>query len=117
MGPNYTYRAKVERIIDGDTIVVSIDLGFDAWLHHQSIRLEGVDTPEIRGPERPEGLVAKEFVEGLLPVSSEVIIQTRPNTKRKSFDRWVAQVYYRVDESSWGNLGQVLLAEGLAEPY
>jgi micrococcal nuclease len=44
----YNYKCKIERIIDGDSIVVWIDLGFDSWIK-EVIRLYDVDTPEIRG--------------------------------------------------------------------
>jgi len=42
----YTYKISLVRVIDGDTIVVNIDLGFKVVLHKQYIRLHGIDTPE-----------------------------------------------------------------------
>jgi len=42
----YVYRCTLDRVIDGDTIDVNIDLGFDVWLHKQRVRLAGIDTPE-----------------------------------------------------------------------
>ena len=54
--------------IDGDPIVVDIDLGFDMTLKQQSIRLYGVDTPETRTKNQIEkkcGLVAKEYVKSI----------------------------------------------------
>ena len=44
----YEYKCTVVKIIDGDTVDVDIDLGFDVWLKKQRIRLYGVDTPESR---------------------------------------------------------------------
>ncbi len=41
----YEYRAIIDRVVDGDTIDVDIDLGFDVWLKKQRIRLRGVDAP------------------------------------------------------------------------
>ena len=43
----YTYKAKLDRVIDGDTIDVNIDLGFDISVHKR-VRLAGIDTPESR---------------------------------------------------------------------
>lgn len=47
----YTYRAKITRVIDGDTVVADIDLGFDTWLHNEHLRLSRIDAPENRTPE------------------------------------------------------------------
>ena len=57
----YTYRAKVIKIIDGDTIDVDLDLGFSVWLRKQRVRLYGIDTPESRTrdlEEKKRGLLA-----------------------------------------------------------
>jgi len=75
----YTYKAKVNRIIDGDSVVFDIDLGFDTWLNKQSIRLYGIDTPESRTRDLTEkqfGMLAKTRIQGLLPVGSTVTIKT-----------------------------------------
>lgn len=58
----YEYDIKLNRVIDGDTIVADIDLGFDVWLKDQYIRLSGVDTPELKSKDklhRAAGLLAK----------------------------------------------------------
>ena len=74
----YEYAVEIDRIIDGDTVdVVYIDLGFNVKLHNQRIRLQGIDTPEVRTrdlAEKEAGLEAKAFVEGLLPVGSKQIL-------------------------------------------
>ena len=41
----YEYKATIKYIVDGDTVDVDIDLGFDVWLRRQRIRLHGIDTP------------------------------------------------------------------------
>ena len=48
----YEYRAFVTKVYDGDTITVDIDLGFGVQLKKQSIRLSGINAPEVRGPSR-----------------------------------------------------------------
>lgn len=47
----YTYRAEIVRVIDGDTIVANVDLGFRTWLHDEHLRLYGIDTPELSSDE------------------------------------------------------------------
>ena len=59
----YTYKCNLLRVIDGDTIDVDVDLGFDVWLKKQRVRLSGIDTPESRTrnlAEKALGLAAKE---------------------------------------------------------
>ena len=58
----YTYKCTLDRVIDGDTIDVHIDLGFNVWLNKQRVRLAGIDTPESRTrnlDEKALGLAAK----------------------------------------------------------
>lgn len=54
----YEYAIRLKRIIDGDTLVVDIDLGFGVWLKDKHVRVSGVDTPEIA---TLEGKLAREF--------------------------------------------------------
>lgn len=59
----YSYPCKILKVIDGDTIDVELDLGFDIKLKER-VRLINVDTPEVFGPNASEeGNIAKEFVE------------------------------------------------------
>lgn len=64
----FTYKGYVERVIDGDTLKVEIDLGFRNWTR-QTLRLRGVDAPEV---DTKEGRRAKEFVVGELKNESFV---------------------------------------------
>ena len=50
----YEYKAVVDRVIDGDTVDVDIDLGFGVWLRKQRVRLVGIDTPESRTKDLEE---------------------------------------------------------------
>jgi len=72
----FTYQnCIVDRIVDGDTVDLNIDLGFDVWLTRQRIRLFGIDCPETRSldlSEKAHGLLAKSRVEELIPLNSKV---------------------------------------------
>ena len=64
----YTYKAKLDRVVDGDTVDANIDLGFDITIHKR-IRLAGIDTPESRTrdlEEKARGLAAKDNLVELL---------------------------------------------------
>ena len=108
----YQYKAKLDRIIDGDTVDAWIDLGFDTWVHKR-IRLEGIDTPETRTrdlEEKRAGLAAKARLEGLLgPKDSEFILHSNDLDK---YGRVLGVLW--VEEK---NINEVLLLEGHAEVY
>jgi micrococcal nuclease len=121
MKPAYTYRATVMRIYDGDTIYVDIDLGCGVHItgadgRGEPLRLYGIDTPEIRGEERPEGLVAKDRVVELIPVGTEIVIETVLDKKGK-YGRLLAVVHYEAEPDLWRSLNSQLVTEGLAENY
>ena len=44
----YEYRCRIDRVVDGDTVDVDIDLGFGVWLREERVRMYGIDTPESR---------------------------------------------------------------------
>ena len=44
----YEYKCRIDRVIDGDTVDVDIDLGFGLWLRKERVRMYGIDTPESR---------------------------------------------------------------------
>mgnify|MGYP001185340538 FL=1 len=82
----YEYSCRIVRVVDGDTVDIDIDLGFDLWLKKQRIRLYGVDTPESRTrdlEEKKYGFAAKAFVENHLPVGSKQTLRTRLDDRGK----------------------------------
>lgn len=82
----YEYRAIIDRVVDGDTIDVDIDLGFDVWLKKQRVRLYRVDTPEkrTRNPiEKRAGIYASKVVEEFCPVGSSITLQTHYDSTGK----------------------------------
>lgn len=82
------YDAHVESVYDGDTITTDIELGFGVKLDDQKIRLYGIDAPEVRGPEREEGLVSRDALRELID-GKDVIIVDRGKGK---YGRIIAEV-------------------------
>ena len=74
---DFLYPAKIERVIDGDTIVVDLYLGLGVILDDQYIRFYGIDAWETRGEEREKGLKAKEYLEERLS-KGKIEIEIRP---------------------------------------
>tara|TARA_R110002060_G_scaffold74865_1_gene84315 strand:+ start:388 stop:786 length:399 start_codon:yes stop_codon:yes gene_type:complete len=80
----FEYSCVITKIIDGDTVDVDIDLGFDCWLRKQRIRLYGIDAPESRTRDKQEkryGLAAKKFVMDFMPVGSSAVLITKEKGK------------------------------------
>ena len=76
----HEYRCKIIKVVDGDTVDVDIDLGFDIWMKNERIRLLGIDTPESRTRDKEEkkfGLLAKKIVETFMPVGSKQTLVTK----------------------------------------
>lgn len=110
----YTYKAKCISVIDGDTILADISLGFDVWVK-QRIRLLGIDTPETYGVKKDSeeyaaGMLAKNRVIDLL-LNKEMLIVTEKD-KTEKYGRYLATVY--VDNL---NVNETLIKEGLAKVY
>lgn len=110
--PAYTYRAHVVRCVDGDTVVLDIDAGLYMTARKQVVRLAGIDTPEMRGPERPAGEIASEWLRSRIE-DKDVIVQTikdkRGDDDRGKYGRWLARIW--IDGRC---VNDDLLAEGLA---
>ena len=108
----YEYRAFVRKVYDGDTITVDIDLGFNVVLKNQKIRLSKINTPEIRGKSREEGIKVRNIVRSRI-ANKWVIIKTQKDKKGK-YGRWLGEVYCDGCEES---LNAWLLNEGHAVAY
>ena len=120
----YEYKCRIDRVIDGDTVDVDIDLGFGVWLRKERVRMYGIDTPESRTrdlEEKKYGLAAKAFVLAFLPVDSEQTLRTRKDGKGK-FGRilgefWVEQHSEEGNVSAKTNINQLMIEEHHAAPY
>ncbi len=111
--PKVTYirNAKLLRIIDADTFEVFIDDGFGRW-GKEKIRIFGVDTPEIRGPEKVAGFYVKKKATEWLDISNDdSIVLHSLKFSIDSFARVICEVWRK--EKSYN---QWLLNEGLAWP-
>jgi micrococcal nuclease len=90
----YEYSCKVERVVDGDTIDVVLDLGFDI-LYKSRVRLYGIDTPESRTrnkDEKARGKMASAFLKEAIDNGNKVVIQTKLKDSRGKFGRVLGNV-------------------------
>lgn len=86
----FDYNAKLERVVDGDTVWLDVDLGFGLHAHFD-FRLYGINTPEVIGATRTAGLAAKAEIERLLALGT-LRIETFKSDK---YGRWLAKLYVK----------------------
>jgi len=106
----YIRKAKILRVIDGDTIDLDVDLGYRRHTIER-VELNRINAPELKGDDRSKGLEAKAFIESLLPVGTEVTIQSY---KTKSFGKWLVELYYIGENGEQLNLSDTLVEKGYA---
>jgi len=87
----YHYRGVVVKVYDGDTITVDVDLGFHIRMKKEIFRLSRINAPEIRGAEREQGLIARDWLRERI-LDKEVMLVTQKDKKGK-YGRWLADVW------------------------
>lgn len=114
----YEYHAKVTQVVDGDTIIVDIDLGFSVVLSNQSVRLLGVDTPESRTSDKVEkvfGIASKDYTKAFVEnCKKDVIIRTHKSDDSEKFGRLLAEI---INPESKEVLNDLLVSDGFAVKY
>lgn len=112
----FTYRAKHLRTVDGDTVHLSVEVGFGLDEPDVDVRLRGLNAPEIRGVDdttKIAGLKARTYVDNALSSVDEIRLQTYA---KDDFGRWIGNLWYH-HAGQWHHLNQELLDRDLAVPY
>jgi len=118
------YVREVKNVVDGDTIDVIIDLGFDI-LFSSRVRLAGIDTPESRTTNKAEkalGLEAKEYLKKQLKDAKSTVIRTEKMNSSEKYGRILGWVYVNGESESlnnkmindgyaWGYLGETKIKD------
>jgi len=110
----YEYGCKVDRVVDGDTIDVVLDLGFDIMFKSR-VRLYGIDTPESRTrdlDEKARGKMASAFLKEAVENGSKVVIETKLKDSRGKYGRVLGNVV--VDGL---NINEAMIEKFLAVAY
>lgn len=110
--PLYRYAARFVRAVDGDTVELVLQLGFNIELTDH-VRLFGVNTPELHGPDAAKAREAKQFVEAWFTGTGPLYIQSDRFNSREKYGRILATIFRGTDPVS---LNERLVIVGLATP-
>jgi micrococcal nuclease len=110
------YVKKVTKVVDGDTIDVDIDLGFDISFSSR-VRLAGIDTPESRTTDKAEkalGLEAKAYLKHAIEGATSVVIKTEKMDSSEKYGRILGWVYV---DGNTVSLNDMMINDGYAWGY
>ena len=114
----FEYQCKVVKVVDGDTVDVDIDLGFDVVLRDQRIRLYGIDTPESRTRDKEEkkyGLYAKNYLKNAL--GKKGIIRTKKDGRGR-FGRILGEfMIYDGETDSYRSVNAMMIEKHIGVEY
>ena len=114
----YEYKCKVKRVVDGDTMDVILDLGFD--VHHAvRVRMAGIDTPESRTrdlDEKARGKLSKAFLKESIK-GKKIILKTKIKDSKGKFGRVIAEVWAEFEKGSLRNINELMIKECYAVKY
>jgi len=96
----YHYKAVVVSVYDADTVRIDIDWGGNFWSKNEPVRISRIDAPELRGKERPAGLIARDFLRKRI-LGKEVLIRTYKD-KRGKYGRFIVEIIHEGENiSDW----------------
>ena len=118
----YEYKAKINRVVDGDTVDVDIDLGFGIVLTDERVRIMGIDTPESRTSDKVEKLFGKASKHRLQELLGEyAILKTQVNKNgedmKGKFGRILGDFIVEEWEGEERMVTEILIEEGHCVPY
>ncbi|HXG85085.1 MAG TPA: thermonuclease family protein [Pyrinomonadaceae bacterium] len=112
--PDYQFKGRITKIVDGDTLDAVVHLGFRVSIDLR-LRLYGIDTPELRDADPTMRLNAQKAKARLIELTGNpmVLIKSHKPFHTEKFGRYLCQLY----NSDGVNINQTLLDEGLAIPF
>ncbi len=114
----YKYTAKLVRVIDGDTVILDVDLGYTVHVT-VTFRLDGINAPEMTGENKLDGQASKAALQKILdnavPDAKGNKLIYVDSTGRDKYGRWVAKlVVYNTTDAEPFDVSERLIAEGFA---
>jgi len=110
----YKYSALVTKVYDGDTVTVDIDLGFGVVLSSETIRLYGINAPEVRGKSKEDGIASRDWLREAILNETVTLETIKPARKKKDkkgkYGRYLGVIYFQAR-----NINEFIVEEGMAE--
>lgn len=108
----YHYNAVVTDVYDGDTCTVDIDLGMNTWLRGEKIRLYRINTPEIVGKTKSEGIKSRDYLRKLV-LDKAVLIYTIKDRKEK-YGRYLGEIWIASKKGVQKNINDEMVKAKMA---
>ena len=90
--PQYVYHAEVVRVVDGGTVVMNVDLGFHVWLHDETLRLNGITAPDLKGDNKAGAIKWRDALTNLLE-GHKLIIKTSKDKSPNPPTRFLVTIW------------------------
>lgn len=87
----YFYKAEVKSVYDGDTLRADLDLGLGIFVHNESIRLNGLNAPEVRGADKARGFESRDYLIKL--VSNHTVVVETIKDDREKYGRLLGNIW------------------------
>ena len=116
----YTYKCRIDRIVDGDSARITILLGFNVELKNQNVRFYKIDTEESRTSDKIEkayGKIASDFVEEKLKVGETYTCVSYKDGKGKFGRLLLDFIVYDEETDAWGSLVELMIRKNLGVEY
>jgi micrococcal nuclease len=119
----FTYRATLINVVDGDTVDLKVDMGFDVHFGLR-VRLEGINTPEIFGVHKDtedykKGVAAKAFLQDILTREAKNLVVKTAKDKQEKYGRYLATLFILGADGQPGkeSINDMLIRLGHAVAY
>ena len=112
---DYTYDARLVRVVDGDTVILSLALGFHVSVE-ETFRVYGINTPEKIGDTKKEGLAASAFMAGLFN-HCNFQVEVRTHKGQEKYGRWLCEICGKDSAGNVLNFGDEMIKAGHAVEY
>ena len=111
----FQYNTTIDRVIDGDTVKLNVDLGFNVSVIID-FRLLGINAPEVKGATRATGMASTQHLMMLLAQGALTVMSSKP-LKTDKYGRWLVDITVtRPDQTSF-NANQQMILDGFADVY
>lgn len=114
----FRQRVLAGHAIDGDTVVLDLDLGFHVNMASIRARLLGINAPEMHGVTAAAGVRSRDALQAYLDGHTQIVSTTYRSRQEDHFGRWLAVLWvWQTSTRTWVNVNDGLVANGFAVPY